>query len=108
MRGDDDMHRDELADRRAERDAEREPRSWRRTRPDHRARQAFQARQVELAAAAVGRSITALECPSCCGPLFAPADSVDEQIGCPGCGARLVTAQTREGVVAILRPDGAP
>lgn len=47
-------------------------------------------------------SITALECPSCCGPVFAPADSDGETITCTDCAAELVTARVSGGVVALL------
>lgn len=96
--------RDELAERRRERDREREPRTWRRTARDQRARQAFQARQIDLANIALDTAITAFECPLCCGPLFAPGDSNGERVDCPECDARLVTVRTTEGVVAMEVP----
>lgn len=96
--------RDELAERRRDRDREREPRTWRRTARDLRARRAFQARQIDLADIALDTSITAFECPLCCGPLFAPGDSHDERVDCPSCDARLVTVRTVEGVVAMEVP----
>jgi len=109
---DEQIWRDDLAERRRERDREREPARIRAARlpaPDHRARHSFQARQVELAHAAVDSSITAMECPACLAPVFAPADSHAERIDCVGCDARLVTHRAIGGeLTAILLPDGAP
>lgn len=99
------LFRDDLAERRRERDREREPGRWRRPAPDHRARQAFQARQIDLVSACAS---AVFECPSCLGPCFAPAGSNGERIDCAGCDARLVTAQVDGAVTAILAPDGAP
>jgi len=105
-----DFYRDELAERRLERDREREPARLRAARlpaPDHRARHAFQARQIDLVNAQLDTSISAMECPACCGPLFAPADSHGERIDCPDCDARLVTHRAIGGeLTAILVRDG--
>lgn len=95
------LFRDDLEERRRERDRQREPRHWRRVAPDHRTRQAFQARVVDT-------RIVTLECPICRGPVCAPANSHDERIDCVGCDARLVTIRTAEGVAAVLAPGGAP
>jgi len=106
-----DLYRDELAERRRERDRHREPGRWRRPVPDHRARQAFQARVVDIANAT---AITALECPACGGPVFALAGSVDERVDCVNegvdgpCDARLIAIQTAAGVAVVLAPGGAP
>lgn len=101
MRPDEDqLFRDELAERRRERDREREPARWHRPAPDHRSRHAQQARMLDLAAAT---AITAIECPACLGPVFAVAGSEGETIDCAGCDARLVTIQTADGVSAVLK-----
>jgi len=103
------LFRDDLADRRRARDREREPRRFRRPTPDHRARHAFQARQVDLVNAAIDTSITAIECPACLGPVFATADSQGEIVDCAHCDARLVTHRALGGeLTAILRTDGEP
>lgn len=99
------LFRDDLAERRRERDREREPRRFRRPAPDLTARQAFQTRQVDLVNAT---AITVIECPTCLAPCFAPADSAGERLDCIGCDARLVTIQTAEGVAAALVPSGEP
>lgn len=104
-----DLYRDDLAEQRRERDRQREARGrWRRPAPDLTARHAFQARQVELVHAALDASITALECPACLAPVFAPGDSAGEHLDCTGCKAQLITHQGTEGVTAILVPGGAP
>lgn len=98
----------DLAERRRQRDAEREPR-LRRPVPDHRTRQrhAFQARQIDLVNQALDNSITALECPTCLGPVFATADG--DRVDCTSCDARLVAHRTLGGeLTAIALPDGAP
>lgn len=101
MRADDhDLFVDDLAQRRRDRDREREPRRFRR-------------REVERRAfnVALDASIAPLECPLCLGPVFAPADSHGERIDCTneGCEARLVTHRAIGGeLTAIALPDGAP
>lgn len=53
---------------------------------------------VDLATATL---CTAIACPACGGPCYAPADSDGERIDCAGCDARLVTVQ-RDGAVAAI------
>ena len=103
------LFRDDLAERRRERDREREPARVRASRlpgRELRTRQAFQARQVDLVNVALDTTITALECPACLGPVFAPACSSADRIDCVNCDARLVTVQTSDGVAAVLLPGG--
>ncbi len=105
------LFRDDLAERRRERDRHREPR-----RPygagrlgDLARRHRAEAHRLDLINAAVNAtSITAIECPACLAPVFAPADSSGERVDCAGCEARLVTLHAADGVTAVLLPDGAP
>ncbi len=110
MRADDhDIFRDELAERRRERDREHEPRKFRRPTPDHRSRQAAAARRLDVLNAAADDSLTAIECPLCLGPVFAPVNSHGEQVDCYHCDARLVTHRAIGGeLTALLVKDGAP
>lgn len=110
-RDENDLARDDLAERRRERDRHREPRRFRRAAPDLTDRRVFQAHVIDLANAT---AITALECPACGGPVFALAGSVDERVDCANegvdgpCDARLIAIQTAEGVAVVLMPGGAP
>lgn len=81
----DDAFRDELAERRARRAAKRG--------------------QVLHFGSTL---ITAIECPACLSPVFAPSNSAGERVDCTGCDARLVTVQVDGNVAAILAPGGAP
>lgn len=64
-------------------------------------------RRARLRRVGLDTSITAIECPACLSPVFAPADSAGERVDCVGCDARLVTVQTADGVAAVLAPGGA-
>lgn len=93
------LSRDDLAERRRERDRQREPGVlFRRVGRSHVSRDQQIIRfQASLAAAR-------LECPSCLGPVFAPGGSHGELVDCNACDARLVTHRTPAGeVTAILR-----
>jgi hypothetical protein len=107
---DHDLFRDDLAERRRERDRQREPAPrWRPALPELARRRESQAHHLDLINAAIDTSITAIECPACLAPVFAPADSSGERIDCSGCDARLVTVQTTDGVTAVIskeRADG--
>ena len=95
------LYRDDLAERRRERDRQREPGRFHRPGRDLAGRHAFEV--------AIGdTAVTALACPACNGPVFAPGDSDRERIDCSDCDARLVTRRGAEGVELIqLEPDGA-
>lgn len=92
----DQLDRDELAARRAERDRHREPGARLRAEPrELAARRAFYV--------SIGTTASeSIPCPECRGPVYAPADSDLEQVDCFGCDARLVTAQGLAGLE--LRP----
>jgi hypothetical protein len=92
------LYRDDLAERRRERDREREPRTV-----AHQPRRFY---EVSL----TPTDIVPICCPACNGPVFAPADSHLEDVDCadPACGARLVTQRSIDGSVSLLvRSDGA-
>jgi hypothetical protein len=63
-------------------------------------------RRVEEFRAAVDTSITAIQCPACLGPVFAPQDSDGELVDCQACSAHLVTHRDVDGVTAILVEEG--
>lgn len=98
----DQIDRDDLADRRRERDRHREPPRWRRASPDLTRRRAFQAGVVDSVNTAKNSAAIALLCPCCGGPVFAPADSHGERVDCFNCDARLVTQRSAGGVVAVI------
>jgi hypothetical protein len=50
---------------------------------------------------ALNTSITALACPACNGPCFAPADSHAERVDCVECDARLITRRALCGTVVL-------
>lgn len=92
----DQFMRDEIADRRARRDAEREPRTPMDRHRDLSGRRAVAVRLVDT-------SIIDLDCPLCRGPVFAVSDSDGERIDCNNetCGARLVTRLALGGEVSL-------
>lgn len=94
--------RDELAERRRERDRHREPVLSAYPRRDLTKRNAF---YVGLLAVdgAPGHI-----CPICSGPVYAPADSDRERVDCPDCNARLTTRRDLDGGVSIVLLGGAP
>jgi hypothetical protein len=84
---------DELAERRIARDFERERGPRRRGGAPGRTQMAFRAAELTI-----DTSITAVSCPACSAPCFAPSDSDRERIDCASCDARLITRQSIGGL----------
>lgn len=97
----DQVDRDELAERRRERDRHREPARWRRPPRDLTARRELAIRH--------GTDSIPVPCPACNATCFAPADSDRERIDCVECEGRLVTRLGIGGELELVvaEPGGA-
>lgn len=91
------LYRDELAERRRERDREREPRRFYRA----PALLLERARRVS-----VNPPAAVLECPACLSPVFALAGDGGERVDCAGCDARLVTHRSASGELTAILVEG--
>lgn len=99
-----DLEAAALADR-TERDAEREPRKFRRQRRrqvDLRRQRALKTRVVDGINSAYDTTIVELTCPRCRSAVYAPRDSDREHISCAICGVHLITRQTIGGLGLVL------
>jgi len=104
----DQIDRDELAERRAERDRHREPGRQQRSAPDLTRRHIFQIGVTDSVNTSLDSAIVPLWCPACRGPVFATSRSNGERVDCFACDARLVTRLGIEGVAVELVTGGEP
>lgn len=98
---DEQTFRDDLAERRRDRDRHREPTGIIR----HITPRVTQGRAFMLS---VDTSIIALACPQCRETVFAPRDSDAERVDCATCDARFTTRQTLDGEVSLVLHDEEP
>jgi hypothetical protein len=95
MHDEHDSFVDDLAERRRDRDRQREPRVT------------GYIRFIEPHATQdVTSQIVALACPRCNEHVYAPRDSDKELVDCITCDARLVTRLDLEGCVSVALRDG--
>lgn len=103
----DESDRQALADRRHERDLEREPRQHRHPRcVVSPARGQFQAAVIDSANRSKAIRLT---CPhaGCLAGVYVPGDSDRERVVCDSCITNLITRRALDGSVSLLETDHA-
>lgn len=94
---DEQTFRDDLAERRRDRDRHREPRATGIIR--HITPRVTQGARFMLG---VDPSSVRLSCPRCNGPVYAAGDSAGERLDCATCDARLLTRTDIDGQLSVV------